>query len=118
MSKDANKTQPKRIIGTPFQPGNPGRPKGVPNKQTITVKSALQDAFHGMGGTPALMKWGMENPTEFYRIWSRLLPVDINHTADADFARILAEARLRIGGEFPPAKPALPIIDVPPEDEA
>lgn len=58
--------------------GNPsGRPKGSPNKTTTLVKEAFRDAFEKLGGAEALAKWAMENPTEFYRLVSKLIPTEI-----------------------------------------
>lgn len=51
-----------------------GRKAGTPNKTTAAVKAALQEAFDGIGGVSALKKWGKENPTEFYKLWAKLLP--------------------------------------------
>lgn len=56
-----------------------GRAKGTPNKKTTAVKEALQQAFEDMGGSGALASWGKENPGEFYKLWVKLLPQDINH---------------------------------------
>ena len=38
------------------------------------VVNAFLDAFHLIGGTPRLALWADENPTEFYRIYAKLLP--------------------------------------------
>lgn len=48
--------------------------KGIPNKITIGVKTALADAFHQLGGTQGLVDWGRENRGEFYKLWVKLLP--------------------------------------------
>lgn len=55
-----------------------GRKKGTPNKVTTAFKEAVLTAFHEMGGTPALVLWGMENQTEFYKIAARLIPAEAN----------------------------------------
>lgn len=57
-------------------PGS-GRPKGTANKVTTSVKQALIEAFDQMGGIPSLVRWGRQNPTDFYKLWSRLLPIQI-----------------------------------------
>lgn len=62
----------------------PGRPKGSRNKKTVAVKEALENAFAGMGGTPALIKWAKENPTEFFKIWSKLLPIQIASPSEGE----------------------------------
>lgn len=60
-----------------------GRPKGVPNKVTKTVREAFERAFAALQDTPAnLAAWAEENPTEFYRLASKLIPAQINATAD------------------------------------
>lgn len=65
----------------PFQPGvsgnAAGRPKGSQNKSTASVKAALCEAFEKMGGVPALLAWGKKNPEEFYKIWAKMMPTEI-----------------------------------------
>lgn len=45
-----------------------------------TAKENLAMAFVNMGDVAGLVRWGKKNPTEFYRIWARLVPreQDIN----------------------------------------
>lgn len=38
------------------------------------VVNAFMDAFQLIGGTPRLALWADENPTEFYRLYSKLMP--------------------------------------------
>lgn len=45
-----------------------------PPKVTAKARDDLAMAFDLMGGVPALVIWGRANPTEFYRIWARLIP--------------------------------------------
>lgn len=68
-------TGEKRRVGD-GTPG-PGRKKGVPNKRTQAVKEALELAFEGIGGVPALQTWATTNETEFYKLWVRMLPTDV-----------------------------------------
>ena len=58
------------------RPKTGGRKKGTPNVVTASIKSALTEAFDGLGGVPALVRWGKANPTPFYQCWSRLAPKD------------------------------------------
>ena len=60
-----------------------GRKPGSPNKKTAAVKEALEHAFKGMGGKAGLTRWAKENPTEFYKIWSKLLPREIDARIEA-----------------------------------
>ena len=55
-----------------------GRPAGVPNKATQSVKAALTAAFEGLGGVPALIEWGQKDPSVFYALWGKLLPKEIS----------------------------------------
>jgi hypothetical protein len=57
-----------------------GRKKGTPNKSTALVKEALELAFDGIGGVPALIAWAKREPTEFYKLFSKLLPQQHNVT--------------------------------------
>lgn len=67
-----------------------GRKKGTPNKSTTAVKNALIEAFDKLGGVDALTKWGQDEPTEFYKLWVKVLPVQTNEiiTNDSEVKRI------------------------------
>lgn len=60
-------------------PKTGGRQKGTPNKTTAGVKAALEAAFEGLGGVPALLRWGREEPGEFYKLWAKMLPTEIKN---------------------------------------
>lgn len=55
-----------------------GRQKGSVNKTTAAVKEALERAFEGLGGVQSLIEWGKANRTEFYKLWTKLLPQEVN----------------------------------------
>lgn len=55
-----------------------GRAKGVQNKATREVKEALISAFEELGGVDGLVEWGKKNQTEFYKLWVKLLPAQLN----------------------------------------
>ena len=64
-----------------FEEGNKrgrGRPKGSPNRTGAEVKAIIEDCFDGIGGLEGLKKWARKNRTEFYKIYSKLLPKDLN----------------------------------------
>lgn len=63
-------------------PKTGGRQKGSPNKTTVAVKQALQLAFDGVGGVPALTEWARENPGKFFEIWSKMLPQEVKAELD------------------------------------
>jgi hypothetical protein len=54
-----------------------GRQKGTPNKLTASVRAALEMAFEGIGGVPKLRAWAEKEPTEFYKLWAKLLPTQL-----------------------------------------
>ena len=54
-----------------------GRQAGTPNKVTASMRQAFQDAFDKLGGVEALVDWGRENPSLFYPLASKLIPLDI-----------------------------------------
>jgi len=58
-------------------PKSPGRPKGIPNRLTMTVKRAIEAAFDGVGGIEAFTEWARANPGDFYKLWAKLLPIDL-----------------------------------------
>jgi hypothetical protein len=68
--------KPKRA-GFRGTPNIHGRPKGAKNKTTLPAKEALEAAFEGMGGVPRLLAWGNDNPGEFYKLWSKLIPTNV-----------------------------------------
>ena len=49
----------------------------TPPKTLTQAREQLTQAFEDMGGVPELVRWGKKNPTEFYRIWARLIPKDV-----------------------------------------
>lgn len=68
-------------IGRPKgSPKTGGRKKGTPNKTTTAVKEAFRQAFDDLGGITALVTWAQENPTQFYQLFSKLIPTEIDAT--------------------------------------
>jgi hypothetical protein len=57
---------------------------GAQSPKVMTqARDNLAQAFDLMGGVPALIVWGRENPTEFYRIWARLIPKEAAESSTA-----------------------------------
>jgi hypothetical protein len=57
------------------------RNKDVKRQQVV---NAFMDAFQLIGGTPRLAIWADENPTEFYRIYSKLMPKEQHNQTDGE----------------------------------
>lgn len=54
-------------------PGS-GRAAGSISKRGKSAKAAIEAAFEAVGGVRSLVEWAHDEPTEFYKIWSKLLP--------------------------------------------
>ncbi len=61
-----------------------GRPKGTPNKVTKSVREHFATAFDLLqdDDTVNLTAWGKANPTEFYRLASKLIPLQVANDPD------------------------------------
>lgn len=59
-----------------------GRVKGTPNKTTSNVREAIEAVYNKLGGDNAFANWAFDNQTEYYKIYSKLLPRDINATLE------------------------------------
>lgn len=76
--------------GTP----GPGRPKGLQNKFTRSVKEAFGEAFAKLQEDPdahyALAVWGKDNPKEFYQLASKLIPTELDATVRGSLVDVLS----------------------------
>ncbi len=69
------------------QVGGKAAPKSI-----TAAREHLTAAFDLMGGVPALVVWGRKNPTEFYRLWARLIPKEsVGLTASLPLEDLLAK---------------------------
>jgi hypothetical protein len=59
-----------------------GRQAGTPNKVTTAFKDAVRIVYEDIGGHKAFAEWARENPGDFYRIASRLIPTEIAPTQE------------------------------------
>lgn len=64
-----------------------GSRKGIPNRQTVAIKEAIERAFDKLGGTDYLVHVGRTDPRTFCALLSRLLPTKL---ANADGSPLLA----------------------------
>lgn len=76
-SDGSEKKSPKKR-GRPFDgvPG-PGRPKGVPNKNSGLLKDMIMQALSDAGGVGYLTTQAHENPKAFLSLVSRVLPMQV-----------------------------------------
>jgi cobalamin biosynthesis Mg chelatase CobN len=61
-----------------------GRGKGTPNKVTTVFKDAVRTVYEDIGGHAAFAEWARGNPSDFYRIASRLIPTESTNLQDTD----------------------------------
>ena len=69
-------------MATGFKSG--GRQKGTPNRIGGSVRDNVVRVFDGLGGETAMQAWAAENQTEFYRLYSKLLPTDVTLAGGED----------------------------------
>jgi hypothetical protein len=88
MAELAQTSQPRRRGGAKPGERRGGRQKGTPNKTTATMKQAIAAVYEKLQRDHAkaeenqedhghFAKWANDNPTEFYRIAAKLLPLQI-----------------------------------------
>lgn len=72
------------------RPG-PGRPKGVPNKQTTLLKDAILKAAEEMGGPDGMVGYlktlAADSPPAFASLLGKVLPTQLNH-GDAEGGKL------------------------------
>lgn len=71
-----------------FKKGAPGKPKGAINKTTKLVKEVFADVFANIQSHPTanLRSWAINEPTEFYKLASKLIPTQMNIDAQVNLA--------------------------------
>lgn len=96
MSDDCENTQPKRIIGRPFEPGNPGKPKGVKHKMQEDFLRDIHNAWqeHGAAAIEAMIA---DKPGDFVKVVAGLMPkeatLNINDHSELTDAELAERVR-------------------------
>jgi len=86
----SSETKPAEVKKTPSKRrAGPGRPKGVPNKISGTAKENFVCVFNRLGGTAEMARWANENQTEFYKLYAKLLPLQVGNAEDSPFEVIV-----------------------------
>jgi hypothetical protein len=55
-----------------------GRQLGSKNKFGSTAKENFMAVFVRLGGTAAMAKWAADNNSEFYKLYARLIPTEVD----------------------------------------
>lgn len=62
------------------------------------VMDAFHDAFDLIGGVPRLAYWAHQNPTEFFKLYGKMLPagasIDLNTSGEIIFRHVLPPSKL------------------------
>ncbi|MEP6960078.1 MAG: hypothetical protein ABI980_15230 [Nitrospirota bacterium] len=69
----------------PFKQGRAktgGREAGATNRFTGAFREAVQVVYSRLGGHDAFLEWARTNPTEYYKIASRLIPIELRDMSD------------------------------------
>ena len=81
-----------------------GRPRGAKDKVNRTIKLALSESFHELGGKSWLVKLGKEDPKTYALLLARLIPAevqaeitaDVTHGLEQNLAARISEGRERV----------------------
>jgi len=96
MSDESENTQAKRVIGIPFKPGNPGRPKGSRNKLQEDFLSDVLAAWE-TSGAEAISAMIADKPGDFVRMVAGLMPkeatLNINDNSELNDDELAARIR-------------------------
>lgn len=73
------------------RPEKAGRKEGSVNILTKTVKERVLEVFNELQEDPTanMLSWAKEEPTEFYKIASKLIPADINAKVDGKIITVI-----------------------------
>lgn len=65
-------------------------------KIMVQARQDLAEAFDLIGGVAALVVWGRQNPSEFYRLWAKLIPANApKETESLPLETLLSELATR-----------------------
>lgn len=64
---------------------------GKPNRVSKTAKENVLAVFTRLGSTAAMAKWALNNQTEFYKMYARLIPQQIDMDVNIKPCDVTAE---------------------------
>jgi hypothetical protein len=70
------------------------RPKGKPNNVTATAKENIIAVFNRLSGTAGMAEWARNNLSDFYKLYARLIPQQIDMDVTVKPMDITAEPLL------------------------
>ena len=69
-----------------------GRPKGIPNKLTTSVKEAILEAFNRAGGADYLVGVAKDDPRTFCTLVGKVIPTEIVGSVNLTLESIVANS--------------------------
>lgn len=100
MSDLGEKKTKRKPGGRPFdgsKPG-PGRPKGVPNKQTKEIKEMLMQSLHDAGGPEYFRQLAQVNSSAYASLLGKIIPSEVkNQITGADGGPIAHAVKVKFG---------------------
>lgn len=77
------------------RPENAGRKEGSVNKLTKTVKERVLDVFNQLqeDSEANMLSWAKEEPTEFYKIASKLIPAEITAKVEGKIITVVPPSK-------------------------
>ena len=67
----------KKLRGAAAKGAGPGRPKGVPNKNTGLIREMVAQALDQAGGVEYLSRQAEEKPAAFLALVGKMLPIQL-----------------------------------------
>ena len=124
--KDASEPLPevsKKLPKKKFDPSvnltnaGKGRPKGVLNKTTASVKAAIEEAFDKAGGVEYLVKVANKDPRAFLSLLARLIPTDIKVEGSVTHALFTADQLRRMADAQEEESQIIDVTPIPTESD-
>ena len=81
-----------------------GRKKGTPNKITKSVREGYEKVFHALqrdeNAKHTLFNWAQNNTTEFYKLASKLIPLQVQGEMDHSLKALDVNIKLEPGEAY------------------
>lgn len=69
-----------------------GRKKHTPNKLNSSAKQALINVFEKLGGEDGMKTWADTDKREFYKLWGKLVPLEVEGGLKHQFEPLIITA--------------------------
>ena len=76
----------------------PGRSKGSKNVVGAHAKENIMAVFSRLGGTAAMAEWAADRRTDFYKLYARLIPTEVQASVDGPIICIERDPTVRPEG--------------------